>query len=154
LNIIDVIPKSSWSWDFSVSQDTEQIANILVSRYPEKGLLKTYETELEAYREDVEGDRFVLKTSKYVIGFAEKPSSLRRLFDVHFSDKHYTLKPASLFSKKFILMEGSNQIGLVIPRGFFSRGAKVELPENLPLSLKVFVIWLVLLNWRRGPKGG
>ena len=36
-----------------------------------------------------------------------------------------------------------------IPEGLFTRRARINLPEELPLPVRVFMIWLTVILWKR-----
>ena len=40
-------------------------------------------------------------------------------------------------------------VGTIRRETWTSRKARVELPDELPLPVRVFVLWLVLLMWKR-----
>src|SRR5919202_1422104 len=40
-------------------------------------------------------------------------------------------------------------VGSVRRRGFFNREWTVDVPEELPLEVRVFVVWLVIILWKR-----
>jgi hypothetical protein len=35
------------------------------------------------------------------------------------------------------------------PAGASSREARVDLPGRLPLAVRIFIVWLALVTWRR-----
>ena len=48
-----------------------------------------------------------------------------------------------------ILLDGSQQIGSVAPESVFTRKAAADLPERLPLPVRMFIVWLTMISWRR-----
>lgn len=80
---------------------------------------------------------------------AEKPSALRRLFTVQAGGRTLTLKAASAFGRAFVLTEREIQVGSIAPLGWFTRKCRAELPDDLALEVQAFLIWLVILLWRR-----
>lgn len=47
------------------------------------------------------------------------------------------------------MFEGETEIGRVSPQGILSRRAEVDLPDAWPLPLKIFIVWLAVLLWKR-----
>ena len=43
-------------------------------------------------------------------------------------------------------------VGSLAAKGVFSRGMNVDLPETLPLAVRVFVVWLTVVLWKRGAR--
>jgi len=48
-----------------------------------------------------------------------------------------------------VLLDGAREIGSIAPESVWTRTAVVTLPDDWPLPLKSFAIWLTLLHWRR-----
>jgi hypothetical protein len=46
-------------------------------------------------------------------------------------------------------MYGQQQIGSIAPKGTFTREAAADLPHNLPLPLRMFIVWLSVISWKR-----
>jgi hypothetical protein len=75
-------------------------------------------------------------------------ASFRR-FSVHANGKTYTLKAASWLGWAFALIDGDAEVGRIARTGFFSTRSKAEFSDDLPLPIQAFLIWLVLITWRR-----
>ncbi len=80
---------------------------------------------------------------------ATKPSAFRREFDVTFSGRTMRLRPRSAWGRALVLREGEREVGDVTPRGMWSRRATATLPDTLPLPVRLFVLWLAVLIWKR-----
>lgn len=62
----------------------------------------------------------------------------------------YELKHESTWSSAFVLSRnGIGRVGSIKRKGFIKRERTVELPEELPLEVRVFIIWLVVILWKR-----
>jgi hypothetical protein len=46
-------------------------------------------------------------------------------------------------------MENGAPVGTIARTGFFRAKRTADLPDDLPLEVQAFLIWLVLLVWRR-----
>jgi hypothetical protein len=53
-----------------------------------------------------------------------------------------------------VLFDGPSEIGSIAPEGFLTRRAEASFPEELPLAIKVFMIWLVIILWKRNSDSG
>lgn len=92
---------------------------------------------------------FFLEASGRRLVSAEKPNALHRLFTLHLAGKTFTLKAASAFWRAFVLIEGDREVGTIAPLGLFTRKAMADLPDDLSLEVKAFLIWLVVVMWNR-----
>jgi hypothetical protein len=143
------IPKHWFSWDFVVHDATLQsVAEVRLSSWRERGAVATGGVEHKVSRQGMLG-AFVLMKGDSVVASAEKPSAFRKTFQIDHEGRHYTLKGRSFWQRELVLYEGEREIGSIAPTGFFTRRAQVGLPEELPLILRLFVVWLTMLLWKR-----
>ena len=53
------------------------------------------------------------------------------------------------FQRRFILEHAGLSIGEVRPLGIFTRKAAIDLPDALPVAVRIFIAWLAILLWKR-----
>jgi hypothetical protein len=147
--MLTAVPKDWFSWDFTVMEGSQAVAEIDVSWWREKGILTVRGVDYRVYRESVMSGAFILESSGSVMARAEKPSAFRRCFIIDHGDRQYTLRTQSAFERSFLLLDGDREIGSLSPKGIFSRRINADLPEELPLPVKVFIIWLTVILWKR-----
>jgi len=70
-------------------------------------------------------------------------------FHVEYPGKSYTLKKESVIGRSFVLLENDIPAGSIQPEGFLTRKAAAGLPDDMPMPVKVFILWLAILLWRR-----
>ena len=147
--MLKAIPKEWFLWNFNVMDGTELVAEIDLSLWRTKGLLTVEGEEYGVYREGLVSGDFILESAGSVLARAVKPSALTRTFFIEHADKHYRLVGKSALSRQFLLLDGPEEIGTLSPEGLFTRRARVDLPEHLPLPVRVFIIWLAVIVWKR-----
>ncbi len=147
--MLTVIPKSWFSWDFSVIERSRAVAEIDVSWWREKGVLTVDGIDYMVYREGLMSGAFILELEGAVLAHAKKPNAFRRAFIIEYAGKQYTLRAKSAFQSTFLLLDGDREIGTLSPKGVFTRRATVDFPEEIPLPAKVFIIWLAVILWKR-----
>jgi hypothetical protein len=157
--ILNAIPKRWFSWDFNLMDGTGQVAEIDVAWWREQGLLTVRGVPYKVYREGLASGAFILETGGSVVARAEKPSAFHRCFVIEYGGRLFTLRAKSAFGREFILFDdGPNEIGFIAPEGIFTRRAIAGFPEELPLPVKAFIMWLVIIIWKRdsdsGPSAG
>ena len=54
-----------------------------------------------------------------------------------------------MWRREFGLFEGGVPVGRIAPAGWFGRRAVIDLPADIPLPAQLFLLWLVLVLWRR-----
>jgi hypothetical protein len=146
-----VIPKA-WSYAFSVLEGAEAVAQTVdLSFWRDKGELRIQGYIYKARRNR---STYVLESAAGVLVRAERPRRWLRELGIEHLDRRYTLRAKSPFRRQLLLLEGSTQIGSLSPEGLFTRRTDVELPQTLPLFLKVFIIWLAVTIWKQDDYSG
>jgi hypothetical protein len=147
--MLTATPVRWFSWDFVITEGTQTIAAIDVSWWREAGELAVQGRSYRVYRERLMSGAFILASAGSVLARAEKPSAFRRAFIIEHAGRRYTLRARSPFQRAFELLDGSRLVGAISPEGIFTRRARVDLPEDLPLAMRVFILWLAVVLWRR-----
>jgi hypothetical protein len=152
--VLQLVPESWLTWNFDVLENDHQVAQIKTSTLPESGALSINGSSYRAYREDMFSGDFFLEGTGQAIARAQKTSAFINTFNIYYSGKSYTLKKESFIGRSFVLLEGDREVGSIRPEGFLSRKASAELPQDLPIPIQVFVMWLTILLWRREANAG
>jgi hypothetical protein len=139
----ELIPHSWLSWDFSVVQGDSVVAEIEIPRWRKKDVLKVGGLHYAAYREGLIGGAFLLALDTTQLARAERTNWLSRSFTIKHGERTYRLS-AEWFGSSFILLDNAREVGSLVPRGMFTRKTSVILPDELPLPVQIFVIWLML----------
>ncbi len=127
------------------------MAVLETDRMREAGQLILEEAVYSVYREGVVFGRFVLEREDgEILAVAKKPSAFARKFMVEHDGSTYVLRAPYPFRRRFHLYEEGRVIGSVSPAGLLSWSALADLPDDLSLPVRAFVLWLVLLLWKRG----
>jgi hypothetical protein len=147
--MLQIAPTHWFSWNCTVSDESRRVADIRLNWMREKGVLTIEDQTYRVYREAWMSGAFVIEHAGSVIAQAEKPSMFRRELVIRHAGREYTLRPASIFGRRFVLLQGSRQIGSLTPRGVFTRKAAADLPHDLPLPVRIFIVWLTVISWRR-----
>jgi hypothetical protein len=75
-------------------------------------------------------------------------TALRR-FTVEAGARTWTLAVASWSGRRFTVTENGAAVGAIARSGFFTAKSTAELPDDLPPEVQAFLIWLVIITWRR-----
>jgi hypothetical protein len=147
--ILRAIPKSWFSWDFRIMDGTRQVAEMDLSWWREQGLLTVEGVPYKVYREKLMSGAFVLEKAGSMLVRAEKPDTFWRRFLIDYEGRQFTLQAKSAFGREFTLSTDRSEIGRIAPEGIFTRRAEASLPQELPLPVRVFILWLVIILWKR-----
>ncbi len=136
--LLRIVPKRWYSWDFTVLEGAEPVADIDISWWREKGILTVRGEDYAVYREGLMSGSFVLESKSAVLARADKPSAFHRAYSLEYLDERFTLRAKSAFRREFVLLRGSSVVGTLRPEGIFTRRARIDLPEELLLPVRVF----------------
>ena len=147
--MLNIVPTNWFSWDFKVSDESRPVADIALSRWRENGALAIDGVTYWVYRAVPLFGDFILEGAGGVLARAEKPSVFRCEFVIRHAGREYTLRRRSVFRRAFVLLEGSREVGSLAPTSAFTRKVAVDLPPNLPVPFRMFIVWLTVISWRR-----
>jgi hypothetical protein len=147
-------PQSWLNWDFTLVRNGESLADIDLSFWREKGGFTVADTSYRTYREGLLSGAFILEANGAVVARAHKPSAWTRRLVIDFDGTELELRPQSAFGRGFQLVRNGRAIGSLVPQGFLSRRISIELPDDLPLPIRTFLVWLVVMLWRRDANAG
>lgn len=147
---LQIVPTNWYDWKFRVTDGSQSVANLTVSGWCEQGALNIGASAYRINRESWMSGAFILEREDTVLARAEKPSFFRREFVIYHRDREYLLRPESLFRRAFVLLDSSQHVvGSITPKTAFTRTAAADLPDVLPLPVRMFIVWLTMLSWRR-----
>jgi hypothetical protein len=137
-----------------IAQNGVPIGEVRCAMFGQKGSITICDVSYTAARESFFSGTYYLAASGKRLAGAEKRYAFQRLFTVRCGPRTYTLKATSLFGRAYVLAENDVRIGSIARRGFFGRMFDAELPDDLALEIKAFLIWLVIVLWRRQRRAG
>ena len=146
---VALVPKRWFSWDYNVMNGDRTLARLDLSRWRERAEITIGDVTHRVFRERAMGGDFILEAAGRELARATKPSPLRHTFVVHYKGTDYTLRKPSIWRRGFVLMDGERQIGAITPERAWTRRATAELPSDWPTPITAFVIWLVIILWKR-----
>src|SRR5687768_1273255 len=136
--MLEMIPKSMFSNDFSFRSPDHELIKLDVSQWREVGKFTLKQDEFTLYREGewkgklkLRGD-FVLAKNGQVTVRAKKVSVFRSTFSVDLGGKEFTLKSKSVLSRTFVVLQNGREMGSVRRANLWSRRAIDELPTDWP----------------------
>ena len=93
---------------------------------------------------------FTLAVADRTIAIVRRRGAFSRRLEVEVAWRRFELRPRSIWSRAFELVgDDGKPCGAIARRGFFRRDAVIDLPEELPSAVQVFLFWVVLVIWRR-----
>lgn len=147
--MLTAVPTSWLSRHYDVYDGRDRIARLDLAWVREAGTLVLADRTFEVGRDGLWSGPFYLKERGGLRAAAVKPSALVRAFDVVVGPDEYRLAPAAWLGRRFDPTGGGEVIGWIRPLAIFTSRMEIDLPDALPLEVRVFLAWLVILLWRR-----
>ena len=142
-------PKHWYSWDFVVRDEGEQaVGELKVSSRNGRGTIAIGGIVHQVRREGLRGD-FLLEREGSILARAAKPSAFMRTLTIEYEQRTYTLRARTSLRREMVFFDGEIEAGTLAPKGHFPWRACVDLPDGLPLELRMFVTWLTMMLWKR-----
>ena len=151
---VALVPKRWVGWDYSVMTGDRTLATLDLSCWRERAEIMIGDVTHRVFRERVMSGDFVIEAGGRELARATKPSAFRHTIIVHYTGKEYTLRKRSVWRRAFVLLDGERQIGAITPESAWTRRATADLPPDWPAPITAFVIWLVIILWKRDADGG
>ena len=150
MSTLEFFPKRMFSMrHYTLTRDGVEIGQIDCGGVRQPATLTVGGASYNPVSEGVLRTKFHLDGGSARIADIELGGTFFRRFVLHVGAKTYTLKVASWFGRSFVLTENDVDVGRIARTGFFTARCKAELPDDLPLPVQAFLIWLVLITWRR-----
>lgn len=146
---VAVVPKRWFSWDYHVMNGDRTLATLVLSDWRERAEITVGDVTHRVYRERAMGGDFIIEAAGRELARATKRSAFTHTIVIHYKGRDYTLLKPSVWRRGFVLMDGERQIGAITPESAWTRRATAELPSEWPTPITAFVIWLVIILWKR-----
>lgn len=147
--MLRALPLHVFSNTFSVRDGDREIARLSMGWLSDKGSSTVDDRKIRLRRERLFSGAFELELDGIVIAKAYKPSIFRNRFDIELENVRLQLERESVFSRSFVVRKGADILGRIDPVSIFTRKARIDLPDEWPTALQLFVFWLVLIIWKR-----
>ena len=132
-----------------VGQNQRLLGELETSFLTSNGQLELEENTYRLYREGRFSGDFLLELEGQIIARAVKPSVLQNRFEIETADRRFVLRKPSSINRKLIVVDGQREIGSIYPLGVFTRRTHVDLPDDWPVPIQVFLFWIVFNVWKR-----
>ena len=113
--------------------------------------------EYMAKATSVLGVSFSLHRGDEVVVVERTTSLLANAQQVEHDGRTWLMKPARYFGKTFnVLSDGGTYIGAIVPARYFFplSDITIDLPDNVPTLVQVFMLWLAVKSWAADTGGG
>ncbi|MDE1932903.1 hypothetical protein [Bradyrhizobium sp.] len=103
------------------------------------------------------GVSFALYRGDEVVVIEKTTSLLTNAQQIEHDGKTWLMKPASYFGRKFnVLSDDGTALGAIGPARYFFplSDITIDLPDDVPTLVQVFMLWLAVKSWTIDTTGG
>ncbi len=142
--------KSLFSNKYIAEEEGIAVAELSLSRWRSQAELTIQARGLKLTKQGILKDSFGLLDGNSVIVKVTQPSGWRPRFVFHFDERDFEIRHKAWYSSTLLVKSGESVVGSIHPRGLFATEANVDLPDSLPLALRVFIGWIAMIRWGEG----
>ncbi|MGH7602898.1 MAG: hypothetical protein ACRENK_02750 [Gemmatimonadaceae bacterium] len=132
-----------------IEEDGKLVAEIDGSAWQEQASATVGTATYALYRETLFTATYVIRRAGQVVARARRQSIFSPQFDVTWGEQTLVLRRLSIWLPTFGVFKGYEQIGTIKRLGFLYRRGTVDGASSLPLEIRVFLLWIALMTWRR-----
>jgi hypothetical protein len=147
--MLEAEPTRWWASTYAVREDGVPLTELSFRALREGGRFVLGGVPYTLRRERMAGDFLLEGLDGAEVARARKPSAFRRRFELRHQGGALRIEPTSGWGRRYRVVDGGRQVGEVRRRSAFRRQVDTDLPDDLPRPVQVFVLWLVLLMFRR-----
>ena len=146
--MLTVIPRGVFRNGFDlVDEAGRNLGGFAGSAWRETGEIQIGDERWEFRKQ--RSKRFALAGPQGTYATAERTSVWSSVWQVAVGNRLYELTKRSWFSSGYEVRVGDQVVGTLNPKGVFGSKAAVDLPTDMPPPVQVFVIAVVMTQWRR-----
>jgi hypothetical protein len=150
MSVIEFAPKGLFKMrEYTLSRGDVEIGRIDFGGIRQPASIVIGDATFLPVRDGVLRKTFHLDRNGARLASAAPAGATFRRFTVQAGARTYTLAVSSWLGRAFALTDNGAPVGTIARTGFFTAKCRAELPDDLPLELQAFLIWLVLITWRR-----
>lgn len=152
--MIKVIPKKMFSWEFYLWEEQDPIGSADYAWFRGSGWLVLPNAEYVINAGNAGNGPFELIALDGRIASTQcECVTFQHKYSVHYDSIEYTLKQESPLRRSFEVMDRGKYLGCIVPEKIQSRAAISDIPEDMPLFIRAFLIGLVINIWTKQTAG-
>lgn len=143
-------PKGFFSSVIFLKQGQETVATIEMKFVRQKATITIGENVWTLQQTGKLKGEFLLENADgTVIAHAKQPSVWKDGFTVTYGTMEFALKRESAWKDNFVLWWNDESLGKIDRPWWFSRDTRITLAKSLPLEVRAFILWVVIVQWNR-----
>lgn len=143
------VPKSIFSQKFDIYDDDRHLTQVNLSQIRERAEFIVDEKHIDVIKESAFKSDFHLVVNGERRVEASKRSVWSYTTDVQIAGEKFVLQRKNWYCRTTELWFGEQKVGDISALNWYSRKAQVNLPDSIPLEIRIFFLIITLFYWNR-----
>lgn len=146
------IPRGLFTWNFQLLKGQDVVGATHYTVFGESGNVTVGNRKLHIERQGPASGTWCLTDSDgQELAVARKPSIFTRQIEMRWGEgATLQMEGEHAFTRRMKVMTTDGaRVGSIVPDSIFSRKATLDFPDEVPLQVVLFALWLAALMWRR-----
>lgn len=152
--MLELRKKNLFSNEYVAEENGIVVAELSRSRWREQGEITVQGRSLKLKKQGVLRDTFAVFDGDTAIVEVAQPSVWRSRLVFQFAGRGFEICDKAWYSSTLLVKSGGSVVGSIRSRSLFAAGALVDLPDSIPLGLRVFIGWLAMIRWDEAAAAG
>ena len=144
--MLEIIIKSTFSNDFIAKENGVVVAKLDLANWSQTASVEIEGATYDFKKTGLLNDIYTLYYGGLKLLEVEQPSAWNSKLIFHLDQKEYVLDTKNWFSSAIKVEQDGNVSGDIHSTGLLTSTIVVDLPDTLPLSIRVFVGWIAILR--------
>lgn len=145
--MLELRKKRFFSTEYVAEEDGTVVAELSRAIWGDRGEMMVQGHRLTLRKHGVLKNTFTLNYGNTPVVEVMQPSSFRSRLVFRHDGREFEMRNKAWYSSTMVIRSGSSEIGTVRRRGTFSTGAVVDLPDTLPVAVRVLLGWIAMVRW-------
>jgi len=133
-----------------LDEQGNEVGELRHPTWQDQGAVVTGGVEYAVSTERVLGVLFVLGQPGAVVANGVLRDELpQRPASIAHGERQYSLEAGLRWDRELFLFEKETRVGRLTRRGIFSRHIEADLPAEILPCVRLFIVWLAILYWKR-----
>lgn len=134
---------------YVVEEEGKPVADLVRSRWRGRARLTTRGESFGMSKRGFLRLTYTLRQGETDLLQAQEANLLGSRLLFTYGSRHFQIHREAWFSSTLVVEADGSEIGNIKRRDFLAGGARIQLPDNLPLEVRAFLGWIAVVQWER-----
>lgn len=146
-NMIELRKKGFFSSEYVAEENGDIVATLSRSMWRHQGSVIIQGKTLTLKKQGVLKDRFTLFEEDTPILEVTQPKAFRHRLEFQYNQSNFKIRDKTWYNTTLLVESEGSTVGSIKSKGLFSSRAIIDLSDNFPLTIRVFIGWIAMERW-------